>query len=1736
MLSAKSNFVRSLIRIVGSLCLFVVLSTGVAICQTETPNPQRGFYPGGSYSVSDIEAINTVTGNLTFKIPLATLPLGRGGLSASVYLTYNSKLWDTTPVEYYDDDSTLQYYTAMVESQEGGWHYDYQYVFKELWRPEYLSYSCGTPESQNIHKVQIRFPDGSLHDFAPLGYSGSHGYYRIQSTGYQWNCTTGTYSLVTSGTMTYYSTDGTYLRLDVAHGGSNAWTLYFPNGTKVTGNNGPERITDRNGNYIEFQNITYNSNPTEKIVDQFGRYILIEHASAATIIRQSGTALTTEITGTTINTNTRMYSTDPTGNPPDYIVHQYLPMTTGVSQITSPVASGGTGLSYAFGYTHGVWVTWWGEVTSVTLPSGASAAYSYGGATYPTDFSAILHDYVASKALTYQPEYDGSSLSPITDTWTYTYSSYPNFHTDITAPDGGVTSQYYYDPNSGAIDWHSGLVYKTLQPDGSTIEQIWQQNIPNGLSTGVDNAVNPYVKTEFRSIKTAGGTLDKTAIKDYTYDKNGNVTESDEYDWTAYGNVPRTSGNPTGPPTGATPTRVTVNTYFSPTPVASDSTTSDADAYHKSTSPNLKNVLESSEVRSGFSSSLALGRSELGYDSTTTTGNVTEQKSWDSTKGSISRPLTSSNWVEFLHGYDSYGNLTSTTDPRSNQTTFTYGTVKDVSGNPVYDYNSVLVQNLYVTQTLTAVGTGVAETTTTERYDFDKGRLLQAVDPNSVTIDTTYDVFARPTLVTTGAGTSLERRTATEYNDVGRYVISRSDLTTAGDGQLISIQHYDQLGRPRLTQALEVSTDSTTVETTGIKSQSRILVNGNYTYRLVSNPYRATTSSGASGEATMGWTRTKIDQRGRVVEVESFSGATAPAPWGANTTSTGKVTTDYDSEFTTVTDQAGKLRRSRSNGLGQLVRVDEPDNSGSLGTTSSPTQSTGYTYDVLGNLTQVSQGSQTRTFTYTSLGRLASAANPESGTVSYTYDNNGNLLTRTDAIGNVTTMSTYDALNRITGKSYSVVSPTVATSSVTYKYDNQSLDSCAPSLNRGPSIGRLVAVTTGTCSGSNYSGNFYGYNGLGQVTEFHQRTDNYNYKTDSITYNKSGFLTGMTYPSGRTVTMSPDTAGRLSQVISNSTTLVSSITYAAHGGLASENYGNGLIHAIDYNARLQPTEIKLGVSGTPASKLDLQFGYGTTANNGNILTQSIGVSTSVFNQSYGYDTLNRLTSAQETPSSGTGWSQAFTYDRYGNRSVSSSTSGILTFNPSPTIDTTTNRFVTTGGAFAYDGAGNLTQEITASGSLTSRFYTYDAENHLIEAKQGGSLGTATTTGGYVYDSEGRRVKKTTSDNLRMVYNSSGQLLAEYDLSGSATVPTKEYVYGVNGLLATIDSTNGTLYTTSDHLGSPRVVTDSNKNPVERHDYVPFGEEIPTSFGNRNTITGYGVDILRQKFTSKERDTETGLDFFDARYYASVQGRFTSVDPIYFQARMVKDPQSFNLYTYARNNPLVVVDPDGQSIRLLGKNIQEAEQALDALKQAVGPQAAQYLYINIIPVTDSDGNVIQEEYYVAVYGGGPNGDGPDFASINDAAKDLNDKIFNDPHKYLLKAVPEGTPVNDLRTGDRKVIGPLDRDKGISPGATVATFLIDDKVIKEIVEVSYILSPSTNPGTLPGSLMSDNKASPITSGEVAFHELGHQEAGLKGIQTLENDRSALRLEDKARKAVNKEGPSRNRETANGPILFP
>jgi RHS repeat-associated protein len=100
--------------------------------------------------------------------------------------------------------------------------------------------------------------------------------------------------------------------------------------------------------------------------------------------------------------------------------------------------------------------------------------------------------------------------------------------------------------------------------------------------------------------------------------------------------------------------------------------------------------------------------------------------------------------------------------------------------------------------------------------------------------------------------------------------------------------------------------------------------------------------------------------------------------------------------------------------------------------------------------------------------------------------------------------------------------------------------------------------------------------------------------------------------------------------------------------------------------------------------------------------------------------------------------------------------------------------------------------------------------------------------------------------------------------------------------------------------------------LARYDYQAFGDYIPVAAGSgRRGIPEYvATDDTNQHFTSKERDIESGLDYFGARYYSSQQGRFTSVDPVNRGASR-NDPQSWNAYPYVINNPLALVDPKGQ---------------------------------------------------------------------------------------------------------------------------------------------------------------------------------------------------------------------------------
>src|SRR5437879_482180 len=176
---------------------------------------------------------------------------------------------------------------------------------------------------------------------------------------------------------------------------------------------------------------------------------------------------------------------------------------------------------------------------------------------------------------------------------------------------------------------------------------------------------------------------------------------------------------------------------------------------------------------------------------------------------------------------------------------------------------------------------------------------------------------------------------------------------------------------------------------------------------------------------------------------------------------------------------------------------------------------------------------------------------------------------------------------------------------------------------------------------------------------------------------------------------------------------------------------------------------------------------------------------------------------------------------------------------------------------------------------------------------------------YVYDGDGRRVQK--SSGKLYWYGMGSDALLETDPSGNLT---NEYVFFNGKRTARRDSSSNVFYYIGDHLSTSRVITTSGGATCYESDFQPFGTE---------GVTITNTCAQNYKFTGKERDSESGLDNFGARYYSSPLGHFISPDwsarPTSIPAAEFNNPQSLNLYAYVRNNPGRNVDPDGHEVKV-----------------------------------------------------------------------------------------------------------------------------------------------------------------------------------------------------------------------------
>ena len=1133
-----------------------------------------------------------------------------------------------------------------------------------------------------------------------------------------------------------------------------------------------------------------------------------------------------------------------------------------------PVAPQTTTRYHSFEYASG---PGWGELKKQTLPSGSTVEYTYVPAatfnmTVPVPEGAV--NPVTDKAMKYLEENPsppgGSSQNQRTETWAWNYPSATQ--TIETAPDGGTTTYTFaYSAQSGGFPATPKLITGIAYPNGDIVYRIWMSNTPFPRANAIGGTVdNPFTWDEYRRLAAASGPA-KRARTCRSIDKNGNTLRVTQYAFTDGSlppGVPPTPFPPIGtcPAVAGTDLQTTVNTFARPTAVAA-TTTEQANGYWN-VAPNVAplrftlNAIATATVTGAGGN----GRqTQFDYDDGGGRANVTAQRNCNS---------AGANCLGTSASFDSFGNLTSRTNEVGTVTQFEYEI-------PSYFQNPAL----YPKRKIEAYGSASPRT---YEYTYDKfiGATLTELDvQNSISQTMTYDLIGRLVTRIERGGTAgqagyLERRTSFTRNDSLRTETELTDKVAYTDGLLINVTRTDMHGNIRLSQSSpDIGIVSDADPSSGIRRDSRVYtVPGSARYSLVSSPVQSWT------DTMMGWTRTRFDRMGRPVERNHFDGSALPLPFdnGAGATSpiTGTATMAYSANEVTVTDEANVATKEVRDALGRITSVVQAGNT------------TGYLYDCLSNLIQVTQSgggfTQVRVFEYDHHSRLLKAwmpetspdnpATPNSGAASnkptiYTYYADGNLHTRTDGRSVVTT-HTYDVHGRLKTTSYS----DSTTPSITLDYD---------------AGGRLVTATAAGVSSTAFV-----YDKLGRFERSTQTTFGvpYAFGTSSASpgyrWNLADGLTELRLPSGRLITYALSGANRQQSATANSVVYSQVTGFAPDGRVRTSTLGSGATESVSFNSLGQWTGVTVqkGVS----SLLGISNEYEATANNGNLKSQTL--QPLGMKQSFGYDTRNRLGSASEAPAGGGGsvWSQTFGYDDFGNRWVGAQSGPLPSGGPRPNGPSWYHQPITGGTGVnnrvvgeAYDMAGNQ----TSLGALTAE---YDGESRVRRL-----LSNGLAVASFDYDALGQRVRAIRDNRtVVMVYDALGRMAAEYEP-------------GVSGALQP-------QYVTQDHLGSVRMVTNATGTVLRRADFLPYGEEIPVGVGGR-TLLGYGQGGLRQRFTGKEREVEslTPVDYFGARYLWGGLGRFTSPDaPLVDQSP--EDPQSWNLFAYVRNNPLRYNDPDGRT--------------------------------------------------------------------------------------------------------------------------------------------------------------------------------------------------------------------------------
>lgn len=558
---------------------------------------------------------------------------------------------------------------------------------------------------------------------------------------------------------------------------------------------------------------------------------------------------------------------------------------------------------------------------------------------------------------------------------------------------------------------------------------------------------------------------------------------------------------------------------------------------------------------------------------------------------------------------------------------------------------------------------------------------------------------------------------------------------------------------------------------------------------------------------------------------------------------------------------------------------------------------------------------------YNFFGQMISCTTPNSGTEHYIYDKAGRPRFMVDAVGleqNIILYKKYDVMGRLIeegwlsqawGGNESLLQdkadnePSWPSQSGSYTRSKQLLydgDGSNPYL-----IGRLYKVQSYNQGGDEPDvEEEYEYDRFGNIISKTLMVAGHDTLSVRYEYDNQGNVTKLTYPNGSPLTEVLYTYNQLGQTIKVGTldnpARFASYTYNANGSIASVALNNNsspqITRSLEYNSPGWPERIGHEFAADQSLVIEQSLGYtgdgyeGAAYYNGNIAKASIQYGEwdsgrQNYDYRYQYDKLGRLQVAENSQDAqaSLGVGAPTTYDANGNikqlkkGDTTNQYSYVKETDKVEQVDGSDQNQV-----YSYDANGYVK---SASHRQISNI-NYDPASKLttqVELNEGASIIS------FKYGADNQRVLKTGNTDKLYVHGLNDYPLFETDVGGEQV----QYIYGPDGLLAMIKGSTH-YYVLKDHQGSTRVVLDEAGTVIAAFDYMPFGDLMQTPFGT--------PDIISYRYTGQEYDAELGLYNYRARFYDSSLGRFYAIDPV----REFTSP-----YLYSGNDPINIVDPDGE---------------------------------------------------------------------------------------------------------------------------------------------------------------------------------------------------------------------------------